>query len=52
MCNSENECGTGAVVPWAARLWVITCAPRWPRGSSDKFYETAPALEQIVRPDS
>ncbi len=22
--NNEGECGTGAVVPWADRLWVIT----------------------------
>lgn len=26
--NNEGECGTGAVVPWAGRLWVITYAPR------------------------
>ena len=24
--NNEGECGTGAVVPWAARLWVISWA--------------------------
>ena len=24
MFNDEGECGTGAVVPWADRLWVIT----------------------------
>lgn len=22
--NNEGKCGTGAVVPWAERLWVIT----------------------------
>jgi hypothetical protein len=27
MFNDESECGTGAVVPWADRLWAITiCA--------------------------
>ena len=23
MYNNEGECGTGAVVPWAGRLWAI-----------------------------
>ena len=36
--NDENECGTGAVVPWADRLWVITYGPHLPFGSSDKLY--------------
>jgi len=52
MFNNERECGTGAVVPWAGRLWVITYAPHWPRGSSDKLYEITPDLQQIVRPES
>jgi hypothetical protein len=52
MFNNEGECGTGAVVPWADRLWVITYAPHSPKGSSDKLYEITPALEQIVRPES
>lgn len=37
--NNEDECGTGAVVPWAGSLWVITYAPHCPDGSSDKLYE-------------
>ena len=52
MYNNEGECGTGAVVPWADRLWVITYAPHMPKGSSDKFYEVTPDLKQIVRPES
>jgi hypothetical protein len=52
MFNDEPECGTGAVVPWAGRLWVVTYAPHGPRGSSDKLYELTPALEQIIRPES
>ncbi len=52
MFNNEGECGTGAVVPWAGRLWVVTYAPHMPRGSSDKLYEITPALEQIIRPES
>jgi hypothetical protein len=50
--NQEQECGTGAVVPWADRLWVITYAPHKPRGSTDKLYEITPDLTQIIRPES
>ncbi len=52
MFNNEGECGTGAVVPWAGRLWAITYGPHLPFGSSDKLYEITPELEQIVRPES
>jgi hypothetical protein len=52
MYNNEGECGTGAVVPWAGKLWVITYAPHKPTGSSDKLYEITPELQQIVRPES
>ncbi len=50
--NNEDECGTGAVVPWADRLWVITYGPHLPHGSSDKLYEITPELKQIVRDES
>jgi hypothetical protein len=52
MVNEENECGTGGVVPWAGRLWVITYAPHRPRGSTDKLYEIRPDLGRDVRPES
>ena len=52
MFNDEGECGTGAVVPWADRLWVVTYAPHKPEGSSDKLYEITRDLKQIVRPES
>ena len=52
MFNDEGECGTGAVVPWADRLWVITYGPHRPFGSTDKLYEINPELEQIIRPES
>ena len=52
MFNNEGECGTGAVVPWAGRLWVVTYAPHKPLGSSDKLYEITPDLQQIIRPES
>lgn len=50
--NNEGECGTGAVVPWADRLWVITYGPHLPKGSSDKLYEITPDLKQVVRDES
>ncbi len=52
MFNNEGECGTGAVVPWAGRLWAMTYAPHKPTGSSDKLYEITPDFQQIVRPES
>ncbi|MBC8164356.1 MAG: hypothetical protein H7Y20_00630 [Bryobacteraceae bacterium] len=52
MFNSGNECGTGAVVPWANRLWAITYSPHEPRGSSDKLYEIDDQLNQTIRPES
>lgn len=50
--NEEGECGTGAVVPWAGRLWAVSYAPHKPLGSSDKLYEITPDLRQIIRPES
>ena len=50
--NNEGECGTGAVVPWANRLWVVTYGPHLPYGSSDKLYEITPDYQQIVRGES
>ncbi|MDD2437631.1 MAG: hypothetical protein PHG27_03545 [Massilibacteroides sp.] len=50
--NNEGECGTGAVVPWAGDLWVITYGPHLPFGSSDKLYQVTPGLQQIVREES
>lgn len=52
MFNSQRECGVGAVVPWADRLWVITYSPHEPKGSDDRLYEITPDLRQIVRPES
>lgn len=52
MFNNEGECGTGAVVPWADKLWVITYGPHLPFGSSDKLYEISQDLKQTVRPES
>lgn len=50
--NNEGECGTGAVVPWAGSLWVITYGPHLPDGSSDKLYEITPDMKQHIFPNS
>jgi hypothetical protein len=50
--NREGECGTGAVVPWAGKLWVITYGPHMPFGSSDKLWEIDVDLSIRSRPES
>lgn len=52
MFNSQGECGTGAVVVWAGRLWVVTYSPHMPQGSDDKLYEIDEQLRQTIRPES
>ena len=50
--NDEGECGTGAVVPWADRLWWLTYAPHKPSGSSDKLYSLGKDGSFTVYPES
>lgn len=50
--NEQGECGTGAVVPWADRLWFLTYGPHLPGGSSDKLYEVNRSLAVTIRPES
>lgn len=52
MFNQQSECGTGAVVPWADKLWVITYAPHRPTGSDDKLYSISRDLTQTIHPES
>ena len=52
MFNTQGECGTGAVAPWADRLWVITYGPHLPDGSDDKLYEIDAGLNRVTRPES
>jgi hypothetical protein len=52
MFNNEGECGTGAVVPWAGDLWVVTYGPHCPLGSSDKLYRIKPDLTRETFPGS
>lgn len=50
--NRQGECGIGAVVPWAGRLWFITYAPHARHGSDDKLYELDGQLRLSSRPES
>lgn len=44
----NSECGIGAVVPWAERLWFVTYPASGPRGSDDKLYAFDEHLERTV----
>ena len=48
----DNECGIGAVVPWAGKLWLLTYPPHRRTGSADKLYEINSRLEMTIRPES
>lgn len=50
--NSQGECGTGAVVPWADKLWWVTYSPHMPQGSDDKLYSMDDAFHMAVFPGS
>jgi hypothetical protein len=50
--NAQGECGIGAVVPWADKLWVITYGPHLPLGSDDGLYELDHRLRLVRRPES
>lgn len=56
--KSENplkfpgECGIGAIVFWAERLWLITYSPHAPFGSSDKLYSIDPELNMEIHPEN
>src|SRR3954469_19025876 len=50
--NEYGECGIGAVVPWAGKLWYITYPPHFRTGSSDKLYELDAAMNVTLRPES
>ena len=50
--NGSGECGIGAVVPWAGKLWFITYPPHAPEGGSDKLYTLSEELKLELRPES
>ena len=50
----HNECGIGAIVPWAGKLWMVNYAPHMPKGSEHKLYSVDPDLTKpiTVHPES
>ncbi|MFV1965409.1 MAG: hypothetical protein ACC628_08300 [Pirellulaceae bacterium] len=50
--NGHNECGIGAVVPWAGRLWWTTYPPHKRQGSNDKLYSIDERFDLKIHPES
>ncbi len=50
--NKQGECGTGAVVPWADRLWWVTYSPHQPEGSDDKLMSMDSQMRMEIFADS
>ncbi len=52
--DGHNECGIGAVVPWAGKLWMVNYAPHQPKGSEHKLFSIDPDLRKpmTVHPES
>lgn len=50
--NGHGECGIGAVVPWAGRLWWITYPPHYRTGSNDKLYSIDESFALKIHPES
>ncbi|TWU04289.1 hypothetical protein [Stieleria varia] len=52
--SGHNECGIGAIVPWAGKLWMVNYAPHQPTGSEHKLYSIDPDLTQplTIHPES
>ncbi|WP_231602889.1 hypothetical protein [Neorhodopirellula pilleata] len=39
--GGHEECGIGAIVPWADKLWMVNYAPHQPRGSEHKIFSVS-----------
>jgi len=50
--NPYGECGIGAVVPWAGRLWWITYPPHYRTGSQDGLYSIDESFQLVRHPES
>lgn len=50
--NTNGECGVGAVVPWAGRLWWFTYPPHCRTGSDDGLYSTDGSMTLTRHPES
>lgn len=52
--GGHNECGIGAIVPWAEKLWMVNYAPHMPGGSEHKLFSVDADLTKpmTVHPES
>ncbi len=52
--DGHKECGIGAIVPWAGKLWMVNYAPHMPKGSEHKLYSVDPDLSKpmTIHPES
>lgn len=51
--SGHSECGIGAIVPWAGKLWMVNYAPHQPRGSEHKLYSIDPRKQELmIHPES
>lgn len=50
--QGHNECGIGAVVPWASKLWMVNYAPHMPQGSEHKLFSVDDAFQMTIHPES
>ncbi len=52
--EGHNECGIGAIVPWAGKLWMVNYAPHQPKGSEHKLFSVDPDLTKsmTIHPES
>ena len=50
--GTGKECGIGAVVPWAGKLWLITYPPHQTRGGPDKLWSIDEKLNLKFAPES
>lgn len=48
----HEECGIGAIVPWAGQLWMVNYAPHKPRGSEHKLFSIDSKLNLTIHPQS
>ena len=50
--SGHDECGIGAIVPWAGKLWMVNYAPHKPRGSEHKLFSIDEKLNLVIDPHS
>ena len=48
----HEECGIGAVIPWANKLWMVTYAPHMPKGSDHKLYSIDKDMNMTIHAES